>query len=149
MSISYWVIEGVGIEADKIWPYLNYDKVLDVLYDLMPNNKNIAKLFVERKDTGKCPEFDIDDFVDGQLFDSLADLLTFCDDTDTITYGYDGERDYFYYPPSMPWERVEADPETREEVHQRIITAIQKVADLAAEEIDGMIDDDLYVVGEG
>lgn len=67
-----------------------------------------------------------------------------------ITYGGDGEGGYyFYYPPSMPWELREDDPKTIDEVHRRIVTAVQKVTDLSEAEIEEMIDDDLYVVGIG
>ena len=65
-------------------------------------------------------------------------------------YGDDGESGaYLYYPPSLPWQRTENDPQTLEEVHRRIIKAVQRVTDLTSEAIEVMIDDDLYVVGIG
>lgn len=150
MSYCYWMIEGVGINTDRIRPYLNQDKLLDLLAQQLPNEEDVLELVQLREDNGKRPDFDIDDYLYGQAFENLADLLTFCDDTDTITYGDDGEGGYyFFYPPSMPWDRREEDPKTIEEVHQRIITAVRKVADLSDEEIELMIDDELYVVGAG
>ena len=56
---------------------------------------------------------------------------------------------YFYYPPSMPWHRTDSEPDTLDEVHKRIIKAVQVITDLTDEEIEQMIDDDLYVVGIG
>lgn len=150
MSVSYWMIEGIGIDTDKIRPHLNQDKLLDLLAEQLPKEDDVLELIQLREDTGKCPEFNIDDYLYGQLFDNFADLLTHCDDTDTITYGDDGDGGcYFYYPPSMPWELREDDPKTIEEVHRRIIIAVQKVTDLSETEIDELIDDELYVVGIG
>lgn len=150
MSVSYWMIEGVGIDTDKIRPHLNQDRLLDLLAEQLPKEDDVLELIQLREDTGKCPELNIDDYLYGQPFDNFADLLTHCDDTDTITYGDDGDGGcYFYYPPSMPWELREDDPKTIEEVHRRIIIAVQKVTDLSETEIDELIDDELYVVGIG
>lgn len=150
MSISYWMIEGVGIDVDKIMPYLNHDKLLDLLAEQLPKDNDVLVLVKSRENTGKCPEFNIDDYLYGQPFDNFADLLTHCDDTDTITYGDNGDGScYFYYPPSMPWELREDDPKTIEEVHRRIITAVKKVSDISEAELENMIDDELYVVGIG
>lgn len=150
MSVSYWMIAGVGIDTDKVEPHLHRDKLLDLLAEQLPDDEDVVELVQSREDTGKCPEFDIDEYLYDQPFENLADLLTHCDDTDTITYGDDGYGGYyFYYPPSMPWELREEDPKTIEEVHRRIITAVQKVTDLTAEEIEAMIDDNLYVIGCG
>jgi len=86
----------------------------------------------------------------GEPFDNLGDLLAHCDDTDSLCYGDDGESgSYLYYPPSLPWQRSDNDPETKEEVHRRIIKAVQRITDLPDEEISSMIDDELYVVGMG
>lgn len=150
MSQCHWIIEGIGIDADRIRPYLNQNKLLDFLAEQLPENDYVIELVQSRENTGECPDFDIDDYLYGQRFQNIADLLTFCDDTDTITYGDDGEGShYFYYPPSMPWDRREEDPKTIEEVHQRIIAAVQKVTDLSDGEIELMIDDELYVHGAG
>ena len=100
--------------------------------------------------SGDFSSLDIEDYLYGQPFDNIADLLTHCDDTDSITYGDDGEGSYyFYYPPSMPWEMRDTEPKNIQEVHNRIIAAVQQVADLESDEIDLMIDDDLHVVGFG
>ena len=49
----------------------------------------------------------------------------------------------------MPWHRVRDEPDTIDEVHRRIIKAVQVITDLSGEEIEAMIDDELYVVGIG
>lgn len=80
----------------------------------------------------------------------IGDLLAHCDDTDTLTFCDDGDgNEYFYYPPSMPWHRTENEPDSAEEVHRRIIKAVQCLTDLSEAEIEKMIDDDLYVCGCG
>lgn len=146
MSVSYWMIEGIGIDTDKIEPFLNKEKLARMLLEQLPDDEELASI-IENK---QYNELDVNDFLYGEPFNNLADLLTHCDDTDSITYGDDGDGGaYFYYPPSMPWHRTDNEPDTIEEVHRRIITAVQVIADLTDDEIETMINDDLYVVGIG
>lgn len=146
MSVSYWMIEGVGIDTDKIEPFLDKEKLVQMLLEQLPDDEELLEISVNKK----YDELDVRDFLYGNLFQNLGDLLTHCDDTDSITYGDDGESgSYFYYPPSMPWHRTETEPETLEEVHRRIIKAVQAVTNLSTSKIETMIDDDLYVVGIG
>ena len=146
MSIVFWIIEGIGVDTSRIYPYLNNRKVVNLISEKFPNNKEILK-WRNRIDINS---FDVEDFLGDNLFRNLADLLTFCDDTDTLIHGEDGDGgSFFYYPPSMPWDRTKNEPVTIEEVHKRIVDAIQKVADMSREEIEAVIDDDLYVTGCG
>lgn len=146
MSMCYWMIEGIGIDAEKLRPYFNKRKLIDLILKQYPDDENA----LEWKGRRNLKGFDIDDYLDGGLFDNLADLLTHCDDTDTLTCGDDGNGGvYFYYPPSMPWHRRENEPQTQEEVHQRIIDAVMEVTDLNEVEIEKLIDDDIYAVGCG
>lgn len=146
MSVSYWMIEGVGINTDKIEPFLDKEKLAQMLLEQLPDDEELLEISTNKK----YDELDVRDFLYGNPFQNLGDLLTHCDDTDSITYGDDGESgSYFYYPPSMPWHRTETEPETLEEVHRRIIKAVQVVTNLSTSKIETMIDDDLYVVGIG
>lgn len=146
MSVSYWMIEGVGIDVEKVKPRFNNKKLAQLLAEQMPDDE----IVIEIMEKGSFNDLDINDFMYGEPFDNLADLLSRCDDSNSLTYGDDGESGaYLYYPPSLPWERTENDPETLEEVHRRIIKAVQRVTDLSDEEIEQMIDDELYVVGIG
>lgn len=146
MSISYWMIEGVGINTDRIEPFLDKKKLTQLLLEQFPDNEDLLEI----SDNNKYDELDVQDFLYGNLFENLGDLLTHCDDTDSITYGDDGESgSYFYYPPSMPWHRTATEPTTLEDVHRRIIKAVQVVTNLSTSDIEMMIDDDLYVVGAG
>lgn len=151
MSMCYWMIEGVGLNADRIEPYLNKEKVVRLFLQQFNNvrDRDTARL-EQMLLSGDYSGFSINDHPYDVLFDNLADILTYCDDTDSITYGEDGEgSSYFYYPPSMPWEMRETEPKTLREVHDRIIMAVQKITDLTPNEIDAMIDDNLSVVGYG
>lgn len=119
MSVSYWMIEGVGINTDKIESFLDKEKLAQMLLKQLPDDEELLEMSVNKKYDG----LDVREFLYGNPFENLGDLLTHCDDTDSITYGDDGEGgSYFYYPPSMPWHRTETEPDTLEEVHRRIIT---------------------------
>ena len=146
MSVSYWMIEGVGINTDKIEESINKEKLAAMLLEQLPDDELVLDIIKKKA----YDRLDVRDFLCGEPFDNLGDLLTHCDDTDSITYGDDGEgASYFYYPPSMPWHHTENEPETLEEVHRRIIRAVQTITDLSGEEIEAMIDNELYVVGIG
>lgn len=146
MSVSYWMIAGVGIDVDKVKPHLNNEKLAQFLAEQLPDDEIVIEI-IEKE---AYSDLDINDFMYGEPFDNLGDLLAHCDDSNSLSYGDDGESGaYLYYPPSLPWERTENDPDTLEEVHRRIIKAVQCVTDLSEEKIEEMIDDDLYVVGIG
>lgn len=146
MSMCYWLIEGIGIDASKLIPFIDNKKFAEFLVIQLPDNDFISEVVSQKK----YDELDFEDFLHGYPFDNLADLLTFCDDTDTLVYGNDGENGYYlYYPPSMPWHRVSNEPNNVEEVHQRIIAAASSITNLSSDEIENMIDDELYVVGGG
>lgn len=146
MSTSYWMIEGVGIDTSRCEPFINKEKLTKMLIEQLPDDELLLEIIKDKK----YDKLDVRDFLDENPFSNLGDLLTHCDNTDSITYGDDGEGgSYFYYPPSMPWYRTETEPDTPEEVHRRIIKAVQVITDLSDKEIEAMIDDDLYVVGIG
>lgn len=150
MSMCYWMLEGIGLDTDKIVPYLNMEKVARLLIEQPDSEPDIVENLKRMVESNDFSNLNIDDYLYGQPFDNLADLLTHCDDTDSSTYGSDGEGSYyFYYPPSMPWEMRDTEPQSLQDVHERIIAAVQKIADLRPQEIDWMIDDDMHVVGFG
>lgn len=150
MSMVYWMIEGVGLDADNVRPYLDKEKLAKFLLEQLADEPEDVEFLNRMLSSGDFRELNIDDYLHGMPFDNFADVLTYCDDTDSITYGDDGEGIcYFYYPPSMPWEMRDTEPKTIQEVHDRIITAVQKLTNLTSEEIDLMIDDNLNVVGFG
>lgn len=146
VSMDYWVIEGVGVNVDKLLPHLNNRKCVDIILTYFPDDEDALKWKTRRN----LKDFDIRDFLYGEPFDNFADLFTYCDVTDTLTYGDDGDgASYLYYPPTMPWRRNPNEPKSIEEVHKRIIDAVKTITDLTDAEIELLIDDDIYVVGSG
>lgn len=138
MSVCHWICEGIGINTDDVIGKINIKKCIKFLKEQLPD--------AEIEENG----FDIDDFLYGQPFDNFGDVLCHCDDTDTLTYGDNGEGEYyFFYTTSYPWERRDNEPASIEEVHERIIAAVQKLCDLTSDQIEKLIQDDLYEYGCG
>lgn len=127
-----------GIRVNQLRPFLNPQKCIQLLKEQLPGE--------EISEDG----FDIDDYLYGEPFENLADVFTFCDDTDSLTYGDNGDGEsYFYYPPSYPWERTENEPSSIAEVHERVIKAILRLCDMTREQVETLIDDDIYDYGCG
>ncbi len=146
MSMSYWMIEGVGLNVDDIEPHINKEKAARFFYEQFPDDAELKDMIA----ANNYSSFDMEEYYDGNGFENLAEVLCFCDDTDSITFGDDGEGNaYFYYPPSMPWHHTATEPQTEQEVINRIIKAVQKITDMTEEEIKKVINNDLYVVGMG
>lgn len=141
MSSVYWIIQGIGINANEIESRIDEDKALKLLYEQYPNVMDLERILQNpnfcAKKIGHCGGFE-----------NLADALCYCDDTDTLTYAGDGEGNwYFYYPPSMPWHQTKNEPKSEEEVVARIVSAVQRLTDMSHDEIEKLIDFELYVVG--
>ena len=146
MSTCYWLNAGIGIRADNVYDKLNKRKIVNMLAVQLPKDETVR--FFKR--SSDLSEFDVEEFLYGEPFENLGDLLTHFDDTDTLTFGDNGDGEsYLFYPPCMPWEVGDNSPKSIEEVHQRIIAAVMKATDMTAEEIEKLIDDELYEVGYG
>lgn len=146
MSMSYWMIEGVGLNADDVAPHINKEKTVRFFLEQLPEESDLADMIA----ANDYSSFDIEEYYYGNGFESLADVLCHCDETDSLTFGDDGAGGaYFYYPPSMPWHHTSNEPQSEQEVIDRIIKAVQKITDMTEEEIKKIINNDLYVVGCG
>lgn len=146
MSVSYWMIEGIGLNADDVAPHINKEKAVRFFLEQLPEESDLADMIA----ANDYSSFDIEEYYYGNGFENLADILCHCDDTDSLTFGDDGDGGaYFYYPPSMPWHHTSNEPQTEQEVIDRIIKAVQKITDMTEDEIKKIIDNDLYVVGCG
>lgn len=146
MSLSYWMIEGIGINVENVIPYVNKEKAARAILEQHPDDDELQEIIL----SGDYSSFDVEEYLYEVGFDNFADLLTHCDDTDSLTYSDDGDgNSYFYYPPSMPWHRVSNEPNSEDEVIDRIVAAVQKITDMTREKIVLKIDTELYVVGIG
>lgn len=139
MSMIYWMCQGIGIRTNELYPYLNQEKCACLIKKQIPDADIIEDDF-----------FDIDDFFDGEPFENLWDMLCHCDDTNTLTYGDNGDGEYyFYYVPTYPWERKENEPISIQEVHERIIDAVLCLCNMSRKDVEALIDDDIYDYGCG
>ncbi len=140
MSMCHWICEGIGIRTNDLYQYLNNQKCMDAL----------RELGIDDIEETEPDEFDIDDYLLGEPYQNLGDFLCRLDDTHTLSYGDDGDGEsFFYYTPSYPWSRRDNEPASIQEVHERIIDAVIQVCDLSRDEVEAMIDDDIYEYGCG
>lgn len=138
MSMDFWVCEGIGVRSSVIWPLLDMSKCREAVKKLIPDEDIPYN------------NFSLDDYMDGNPFYGLGDFLAQLDDTTTISYGDNGNGEtFFIYNRSYPWEHFKNEPDSIDEVHRRIINAISKVCNLSKDEIDLLIEDDIYEEGWG
>ena len=138
MSMSYWICQGIGIRTNELIPFLSMQKCIQFIKVQLPDEDIVED------------EFDLDNYLCGNPFDNLGYIFCHCDDTGSLTYDDNGDGEsYFYYPPSYPWRRRSNEPENICEVHKRIIDAVLCLCDMRREQIDALIDDDIYDVGCG
>lgn len=139
MSMCYWMCEGIGIATSALVPYLDVDKCTKLICE-----QTSGEIVSNKED------FDINDYLYGEVFENLADMLCHCDNSEAMTYGDNGDGEsYFYYTKTYPWERLETEPKSIEEVHSIIKDAVQRVCNLTRDEIEEMINDDIYDFGCG
>lgn len=152
MSTSHWVIEGVGIPFSKVLPNIVLDKFIAGVEKCAHKAK--AEVEVLRENIATNYHASVEEFVTESEDDYAARMLTagallFGDEHHSLVYSMGAEDEsYLYYPPSMPWERKEAEPQTCEEVCDRIVKAVQSVTDMDEADIRAAIDTDLFIVCE-
>lgn len=138
MSMEVWVCEGIGLRSSAIYPHLDMNKCC------MEIQKQLSGVEISRN------RFDLDDFLCCDPYCGLGDFLASLDDTNTMTYGDNGNGEtFFYYTRCYPWEQLWNEPKSIDDVHQRIIRAVSKVCNLSPDEIDKLIEDDIYEEGYG
>ena len=138
MSMSYWSLQGVGLNAEELKPYLNTQRCIDLYRKIYPDEEiNLS-------------DADDEDFLFRDMFDNIGDLLWCADESNTLSYSCNGDGVWFFlYEPTFPWNRNENEPRTLQEAHKLLIDAVVRVCDLDRTEVERMIDDDLYEYGFG
>ena len=110
MSTSYWMIEGIGLRALDVKPYINIEKAARFFHAQYPDDSDLAAMIA----ANDYSSFDLESFYRSNGIENLADVLCHCDDTDSTIFGDDGGGNvYFYYPPSMPWHRSDTEPQSK------------------------------------
>lgn len=116
MSSNNCLIYGIGICCEDIEIYLDRDKCIKAAQEFSPNPIEVD---------GRI--FNIHDYIQGNPFDGMGELLCKCDFTGTTIYAYDDWGcSYFYYPPTFPWNRLKNEPQSIKEVHDIIIKSVGK-----------------------
>lgn len=95
-------------------------------------------------------DFDLEEFIFGDPYQSLAELMCEIDGSGVMGYADNGYgEDYYLYCPSYPWTWRKNEPKSISEVHRIIIKTISKITNLKLDQIEAMIDDDIYDHGCG
>ena len=124
MSLSYWMIVGLGLSMKELFPYLQASKIRQRLREQKGIDLNVedAALWEKINDTERFKlllEYLVDD---GFQF---ADLIAQSDGRHLLSYANDGENNtYLYYEPSYPWEREGEEFRTEEEAKEYICSIV-------------------------
>ena len=102
MSLSYWMIVGLGLSMKELFPYLQASKIRQRLREQKGSDLNMedTALWGKINDTERFKlllEYLTGDF-------QFADLIAQSDGRHLLSYANDGEDNtYLYYEPSYPW----------------------------------------------
>ena len=58
--------------------------------------------------------------------------------------GSSEDEDYLFYPRKYPWEMKKDEPKTIQKVHKIIIDTVLLVCDMTREQVENLINDDIY-----
>ncbi len=123
MSLSYWMIVGLGLSMKELFPYLQASKIRQRLREQKGSDLNMedTALWGKINDTERFKlllEYLTGDF-------QFADLIAQSDGRHLLSYANDGEDNtYLYYEPSYPWEREEKEFRTEEEAKEYICSIV-------------------------
>ena len=143
MGKNICVISGIGLDCDELEPYLSAKKLGALMKKWYPNDREIEDLL--------AGDYSVDD-IDSLLWDNYAgwhEVLCDMDDTHVLTWDTDVYGSHWLvYPPSMPWQRCENEPQTPDEAVDRIVKVIRQVSDLSDDKIRDMIGWDVESYGD-
>ena len=149
MSLSYWMIVGLGLSMKELFPYLQASKIRQRLRKQKGTDLNMedTALWGKINDTERFKL--LLEYLTGGF--QFADLIEQSDGRHLLSYANDGEDNtYLYYEPSYPWEREEEDFRTEEEAKRYICNIVMPfVGDQVTRKDILALIGDVYEVGCG
>lgn len=145
MSFNYFTIEGIGVTESNIAPFVNPKKVIECIKKLCP-----SELEDIENDTNGVDDIDeLENIVDGYIcsggyYKSICEMLVYMNDENFLLFEPSNDEDYLFYPRKYPWEMKKGEPKTLQEVHEIIIDAVLLVCDMTREQVENLIDDDIF-----
>ena len=133
-------------QSDYLLPLFKSKAALSLLETI---NHSLIKPYTDEEKKNFSIDDEFEDFVDGEYM-NVAEAFCACDETGFMTFGDDGDGGcYFIYPPKYPWQCKENEPKSIDEVHKIIKDAVHKLCDISDEELEYLIDNDIYEYGCG
>lgn len=133
MSSIYYTVEGIGVTASSIAPFVNPEKVIECIKKLHPSDlKQIENDTKDINDIG-----DLEKIVDGYIclgwyYSNICEMLA-CMNV-LFESGSSEDEDYLFYPRKYPWEMKKDEPKTIQKVHEIIIDTVLLVCDMTREQ---------------
>lgn len=122
MSMSYWMIRGLGFSMDKISEHLDAERILEALGQKEPP---ISAADIENwsgmDNAGRLHA--LAEFQNVQF--GFADIIGDSDPLNLLSYGNDGEcGSYLFYEPCLPWEMREHECKTEQAARDHICDVV-------------------------
>ncbi len=145
MSFNYFTIEGIGVTESSIAPFVNPKKVIECIKKLCPSE--LEEIENDTKDIDDIDE--LENIVDGYIcsggyYKSICEMLAYMNDENFLLFDSSDDEDYLFYPRKYPWEMKKDEPKTLQEVHEIIIDTVLLVCDMTREQVENLINDDIY-----
>lgn len=139
MSMSYWMIFGIGFEVADLMPYLDPEKIRQGLADkqIRLNEADLAKW--DTLNTNGRIEL-LEEYVDSNF--GFTDLMAESDEKDLLSCGNDGDNGrYLYYEPSYPWQKKEHECELEASAREHLCNVVMPFVldDTPREDVLGLI----------
>ena len=132
MSISYWAVEGIGVDIDK--KIFDLDKLSKLFETDFSNNQE-----------NPCWGYSSGDYDTSDIIDEVISNKKFDKHRKYLSFGDTGNADngkFLLYTPRYPWDMSEEEKQlTKEEIYQMIVDVLLEVTIWTAEEIVEQIED--------
>ena len=163
MSMVYWVCQGIGIEQSAIIPFLDGEKLAQVIIANEPDEDVSNQIEVEVTAEELEEEFAFSTLADEEKVNVLLDIISGdthqlpsvlrCADKKHVLEACSNNDGLYFllYPPSYPWEEPHNMFKTKNEVFEYICDVLMQFCrnDISRQTIKDIIDDDIYEPGAG